>query len=109
MCIIHPNVVIFSSDPEKPKKDIKESEVYKMIHQSGNQGKINDADVTKPRHDQGHQKQGLSFKVLQWLTDTENDDNESEAGRENDPCMILFHYFRNTSNYTPPILSVSLA
>ncbi|KAK3090073.1 hypothetical protein FSP39_008954 [Pinctada imbricata] len=61
--------------PEKPPKDIQQSEVYKMIQESESQGKPvahypQDNGQESPRFLR-RQNSGMSFRVLQWLTDTE--------------------------------------
>ena len=79
--------------PEKPPADIKQSEVYRMCKAADEKGKpSNDVfrDDNGPDEERAREQEvfapapsrgkGLSFKVLQWLTDTADDeDNDAEV------------------------------
>lgn len=62
--------------PEKPKKDFRDSEVYKLISENEATKRAEDARRAEEAADtkltgSNPSKQSLSFKVLQWMTDTE--------------------------------------
>lgn len=82
--------------PEKPQQDIQQSEVYKMVQEADGKGKPSEprpvkiytgpefspevsspsSDVEQPRFLKP-KKAGLSFRVLQWMTDTDTLDDET--------------------------------
>lgn len=86
----------FDSYPEKPQQDIQQSAVYKMVQEADGKGKTGiqqpshiytgpqyspeitspEADDDKPRFLKAR-KTGLSFRVLQWMTDTDDLDDET--------------------------------
>lgn len=62
--------------PEKPKKDFRDSEVYKLISENEATKRAEDARRAEEAAEMklsgsNPSKQSLSFKVLQWMTDTE--------------------------------------
>lgn len=62
--------------PEKPKKDFRDSEVYKLISENEATKRAEDAQRAEEAAEtkltgSNPSKQSLSFKVLQWMTDTE--------------------------------------
>ena len=84
------------STPEKSQSDFKDSEVYRMCKAADKQGKTNDgfpsdqqaSDEERVRElarepefiapASSSRGKGLSFKVLQWLTDTVDDEDKGE-------------------------------
>ena len=87
-------MIFYFRYPEKPPKDIQQSEVYKMIQESESQGKrvtpLSPASADQSPRFLRRQNSGMSFRVLQWLTDTDNPDDEAENEEQ---C-------RNCSNFT---------
>ena len=92
--VVYNHYNLYFSTPERRPSDIKDSEVYKMIQEADAKGKNchvsdleNEAEMSReeepinaPTGTRGH---GLSFRVLQWMTDTAdddiNDENETES------------------------------
>ena len=82
----------FYSTPEKSQSDIKQSEVYRMCQAADKKGKTSDgvpSDEHVPDEERAYELaqepefiapapssrgKGLSFKILQWLTDTAEDE-----------------------------------
>ena len=96
-CVIDTTYRFFRT-PEKPLSDIQQSEVYKMCQAADAKGKpINGVQRDDHEPDEDRERvpevfmpapsrgKGLSFKVLQWLTDTADDD-ENDAEVES-TCM----------------------
>lgn len=76
----------------EPAKDLQNSEVLKMIQASENQGKRVISPEPETKVDTGFikgQNYGMSFKVLQWMTETDQDNDVSEDVDEQ--CMITIY------------------
>lgn len=117
----HCNIIIqksFFRYPEKPQQDIQQSEVYKMVQEADGQGKpalqmplkvsngrdfspevaSQSADVEHPRFLKSR-KTGLSFRVLQWLTETDDLDDETVM-KDIDSRHTVDIFFAKHSRYS---------
>ena len=84
--------------PEKPKKDYRDSEVFKLISENEAAKRAEDARRAEEAAEMklsgsNPSKQSLSFKVLQWMTDTEKPEEgqqESPTGRHSSLHIVIF-------------------
>uniref|UniRef100_A0A0L8GU50 Zasp-like motif domain-containing protein n=1 Tax=Octopus bimaculoides TaxID=37653 RepID=A0A0L8GU50_OCTBM len=70
--------------PDKPKINYRDSEVYKLINENESAKRAEEARRAEEAADMkltgsNPSKQSLSFKVLQWMTDTEKPAEEEET------------------------------